>query len=192
MRVLLAGESWSTVSHHTKGFDTFITSTYEEGAADFLRVLRGSGVEVDFLPNHVAVSEFPSTIDALSKYSVCVLSDIGSNSLLLHPQVFEEGRPFPNRLDVIRDWVSAGGALLMVGGYLSFQGIQGMANYRNTVLADVLPVEMELGDDRQECPEGAIPRIVDSSHPVVDGLEAEWPHILGFQRLRFVFLYLYG
>ncbi|OUE31839.1 hypothetical protein BFL35_02995 [Clavibacter michiganensis] len=28
-RILLAGESWSTTSVHTKGFDTFHTSAYE-------------------------------------------------------------------------------------------------------------------------------------------------------------------
>ena len=70
----------------------------------------------------------------------------------------------------------------MVGGYLSFQGIQAKANYRNTVLADVLPVEMELGDDREECPEGVRPRSHDG-HPLVRGLADEWPAILGFQRL---------
>ena len=41
---------------------------------------------------------------------------------------------------LLADWVRAGGRLLMVGGYLSFTGIEAKANYRNTPLADVLPV----------------------------------------------------
>ena len=62
----------------------------------------------------------------------------------------------PNRLVALRNWVANGGALAMIGGYLSFQGIEGKANYRMTPLADVLPVELEPGDDRQETPEGVI------------------------------------
>ncbi len=38
----------------------------------------------------------------------------------------------------------------MIGGYLSFMGIEAKANYKNTVLADVLPVTMLDGDDRVE------------------------------------------
>ncbi len=41
----------------------------------------------------------------------------------------------------------------MIGGYLSFMGIEAKANYKNTVLADVLPVTMLDGDDRVEKPE---------------------------------------
>ncbi|HCS4738277.1 TPA: hypothetical protein ORP78_004042, partial [Escherichia coli] len=37
---------------------------------------------------------------------------------------------------------------------LSFMGIEAKANYKNTVLADVLPVTMLDGDDRVEKPEG--------------------------------------
>ncbi len=44
----------------------------------------------------------------------------------------------------------------MIGGYLSFMGIEAKANYKNTVLADVLPVTMLDGDDRVEKPEGVI------------------------------------
>ena len=33
-RVLLAGESWVSTTTHVKGFDSFTTSTYAEGADD--------------------------------------------------------------------------------------------------------------------------------------------------------------
>jgi uncharacterized membrane protein len=70
----------------------------------------------------------------------------------------------------------------MAGGYLSFQGIEGKANYRATPLADVLPVLMEAGDDRVESPDDGVPRVV-ADHPVVAGLEEKWPAILGYQRV---------
>lgn len=183
-RVLLAGESWMTTSTHTKGFDSFITSTYAEGAGPFLRALRSAGHEVMYMPNHVAADHFPSTEAELNAFDLVVLSDIGANTLLLSAATFLTGSRSPNRLDALASWVRAGGSLLMVGGYLSFQGIEGKANYVNTALAQVLPVDMETGDDRQESPHGVTPVVSDPAHPVTRGLPGVWPEILGFQRVR--------
>ena len=182
--VLLAGESWITTSTHTKGFDSFTTSTYAEGADAFIAALRSAGHEVTYLPNHLAADRFPGTAAELAPYDLVVLSDIGSNTLLLPSRTFLAGQPQPNRLSELASWVRAGGALLMVGGYLSFQGIEGKANYANTALAGVLPVVLEAGDDREETPEGVCPRVLDMTHPVVAGLPATWPAVLGYQRAR--------
>lgn len=183
-RVLLAGESWTTTSHHTKGFDTFFTSKYEEGAGPFLEVMASAGIDVEFMPNHVAMSRFPGTSEALSKYDVCILSDIGANTLSLPGEVFERSRTIPHRLEAIRGYVANGGSLLMIGGYLSFQGIQAMANYRNTCIAEVLPVVMEPGDDREECPDGVVASVTGIDHSITASLAtSEWPHLLGYQRL---------
>lgn len=182
-RVLLAGESWSTTSIHTKGFDSFITSYYEEGAADFIDALEAAGHEVTFQPNHIAADRFPYTVKELGAYDVVVLSDIGANTLLVPKQAFVGGQSVPNRLRSLAQWVDAGGALLMVGGYLSFQGIEAKANYRGTPLADVLPVIMEIGDDRAETPEGSLATVIETAHPIVEGMNEPWPPILGFQRL---------
>jgi len=183
-RVLLAGESWNTTAIHTKGFDSFITSSYEEGAGPFIAALEAAGHEVTYLPNHVAAGRFPRTVAELREFDVVVLSDIGANTLLLHPDTFARGRSRLNALDAISEWVRDGGSLLMVGGYLSFQGIEAKANYRNTSLANILPVEMELGDDREETPQGIVPTNSGVSHPIVTGLAEEWPPLLGFQRLQ--------
>ena len=182
-KILLAGESWSTTSIHTKGFDSFITSAYAEGAADFIAAVERGGHTVEFQPNHVASEKCPTTLEELSKYDVVVLSDIGANTLLLPNSVFSRGERMPNRLDVLAEWVRAGGSLLMVGGYLSFQGIEAKANYRNTSLAGVLPVEMEVGDDREETPQGAQPTAT-GTHAVTQGLSDEWPVVLGYHRLE--------
>ena len=71
----------------------------------------------------------------------------------------------------------------MIGGSLSFQGIEAKANYRETPVAEVLPVEIELGDDRVETPEDPTPRLTERQHPITAGLPKEWPAILGYQRL---------
>lgn len=183
-RILLAGESWITTSTHTKGFDSFTTSTYAEGASAFIAALRDGGHEVTHLPNHLAADRFPGTAAELGDYDLVVLSDIGSNTLLLSSRTFSGSQRQPNRLCELASWVQGGGALLMVGGYLSFQGIEGKANYANTALAEVLPVDLETGDDRQECPEGVFPAVLDAAHPVMAGLPQTWPPMLGFQRVR--------
>lgn len=182
--VLIAGESWTTTSIHTKGFDSFTTVAYQEGVHDFKSALESGGHRVSYMPNHEAAQRFPRTVEELEQFDVVVLSDIGSNTLLLPNEVYLHGKPSPNRLRVLRDWVKGGGALLMVGGYLSFQGIEGKANYKNSLLAEALPILMEDGDDREECPEGATPRMFGPEHACTAGLPDEWPVLLGFQRLR--------
>ena len=79
---------------------------------------------------HEAAAEFPLTMDGLSSYDAIILSDIGANTLLLHPDVWLHGKTVPNRLKLIRDWTHKGGGLMMIGGYFSFQGIDGRARWR--------------------------------------------------------------
>ena len=93
-RVLLAGESWSTTSIHTKGFDSFTTVEYQEGAGALIGALESGGHQVTFMPNHVAATDFPTDPGGLSEFDAVLLSDIGANTLLLPPHV-RPGRPPP-------------------------------------------------------------------------------------------------
>jgi uncharacterized membrane protein len=181
-RVLVAGESWMTHSVHVKGFDSFTTSVYVEGLDDFRSVVEADGHTVDHQPCHVAADHFPDTLEELRSYDVVVLSDIGANTLLLPARTFADAMIGANRLEVLREWVSGGGGLAMIGGYLSFTGIEGKANYRASALVGVLPVEMEPFDDREEVPQGVSFRLTDTAHPITEGLDREWPAVLGFQR----------
>jgi uncharacterized membrane protein len=180
-RVLIAGESWTTTSIHVKGFDSFTTSSYEEGVDALRDALLAGGNDVTFMPNHAAAASFPFSVDELDAYDVVILSDIGSNTLLIPPETFARSTRLPNRLAVLRDWTAAGGGLAMVGGYFSFQGIEAKANYRATPIAAVLPVELEIGDDRVESPERVEPVLLDGGHPVTSGLPETWPAVLGYQ-----------
>ena len=68
----------------------------------------------------------------------------------------------------------------MVGGYLSFQGIDGKGRWRRTPVEDALPVTCLPYDDRLEIPEGFRAVITGSAnHPILSGLEGEWPLLLG-------------
>ena len=127
--VLIAGESWVTHSIHQKGFDSFTTTSYTEGVGPLRAALEAGGFVVDYQPSHVAARSFPETAEALGAYGAVVLSDIGANTLLLHPDTFDRSVPRPDRLAAIRDYVAGGGGLVMVGGYLTFQGIDAKARY---------------------------------------------------------------
>ena len=182
-RVLLAGESWVTTSTHIKGFDQFSTVTFHLGAERLQGALADSPFDLTYMPSHQAASEFPTTIEALRSYTAVLLSDIGANTLLLHPDVWLHGKTVPNRLKLIREYVRTGGGLAMIGGYYSFQGINGGARYRNTPVEEVLPVSILAYDDRIEVPEGCRAEIVNPLHPITKGLGKNWPPLLGFNEV---------
>lgn len=181
-RVLIAGESWTVHSIHQKGFDSFTTTEYNEGVQWLRSALEAGGWDVTYQPAHVAARDFPFDAETLSAFDCVMLSDIGANTLLLHPDTFVRSRELPNRLEAIRDYVMAGGGLVMIGGYMTFQGIDAKARYRDTAVAEVLPVEMEPGDDRAERPQGVTPRVSATTHPICAGLPVEWPRLLGYNR----------
>ncbi len=180
-RVLVAGESWISQAAHVKGFDAFGSATYETGVGPLRDALVASGFEVDYLPGHEVPERFPEEPDALAPYGAVVLSDIGASSLLLHPRTWVHGLPSPNRLKLLRAYVEGGGGLLMVGGYLSFQGYHGTAGYRGTPVETILPVTLEVFDDREEVPEGFVPEVV-SPHAILRDLPPAPPPLLGLNR----------
>ncbi len=182
-RVLIAGESWIMHTIHQKGVDSFTTTTYGTGHDWLSDALTRQGNQVTHLPNHLAASEFPTRLDQLQAYDVVILSDIGSNTLLLHPDTFERSQAMPNRLTLIHDYVAAGGGLIMVGGYFTFQGFEAKARYGGTPIETALPVTILPGDDRVEVPEGRAPRLVGESHEIVAGLPDSWPALLGYNRV---------
>lgn len=181
-RVLIAGESWMTTTTHTKGVDEFTVSSYAEGVDQLRRALVSRGHDVHHLPAHRVPTDFPGNADALAAYDVVVLSDIGANSLQLSPGVFERAIPGDDRIAALCNWVESGGALLMIGGYLSFSGFQGRAAYAQTDLPRVLPVAVLPGDDRVEQPAGLYAKVVHPSHPALGGARTSWPALLGYNR----------
>ncbi len=182
--MLIAGESWVTHSIHQKGFDSFTTTSYHEGAGPLRDALADGGYAVDYLPNHLAASQFPASANELARYGAVILSDIGANTLQLHPDTFDHSVPHADRLQVVRDYVAAGGGLIMVGGYLSFQGIDARARYAGTPVEDALPVSLERADDRVETPGGARPSVRLPDHSIVAGMRGAWPQLLGYNRVQ--------
>ena len=178
-KILLVGESWVSSATHYKGFDQFGSVTFHTGADPLVDALVGSKFEITWMKAHEAAEGFPFDVEGLAAYDVLVLSDIGANTLLLPPKVWLHSQTAPNRLKVIRDYVAGGGGLLMAGGYFSFQGIDGRARWRNTPVENVLPVSCHPYDDRIEIPEGCRAEVCLPDHPVFDGIDGDWPVLLG-------------
>jgi uncharacterized membrane protein len=177
--VLLVGESWVSISTHYKGFNNFVSGVYETGLEWFNRAMEKHNIGLTHMPAHLASNDFPFDEEEL-KYDTIILSDIGADSFLLHPMTWLHGQRSPNRLKTIQRYVSKGGGLIMAGGYMSYQGINGAAMYQRTPIAEVLPVRMMASDDRCERPEGVQPTKT-SINPIVDELPEQWPHLLGYQ-----------
>lgn len=180
---LLVGESWQTVEFHIKGFDFFSNSSYSEAIDHLQGALESEGVATEYQPCHVAASEFPETAEELAAYDIVVLSDIGYNTLAVPPATLD-GERRADRLGLLESYVRAGGGLLMIGGYLSFQGINGRANYAGTPVEEALPVTLKRHDDRVERADGVYPTIREANHSVLAGVDSDWPDFLGYNRFE--------
>jgi uncharacterized membrane protein len=180
-KVLLAGESWMSYTTHVKGFDAFYTSSYETGEKWLKAALEKGGYEVDFMPNHLAGEQFPFIVGELARYSCVILSDIGSNTLLLPHATFVSSETRPNRCVTIRDYVLGGGALVMVGGYLTFSGVDAKGRWGRTPVQEVLPVKVSETDDRCEHCEGVVPKMI-KQHKALSKVSGTWPALLGYNK----------
>lgn len=180
--VLLAGETFHVTSFASKGLEVGASSRYSNGATRYIQALANRGIEVVQIGGERCEAEFPTTLEALSEYSVVVISDVGALSLLYTPEA-RTGQRSVNRLELLRQWVEQGGALMMAGGYTCFQGMDGSAMFHGTAIEECLPVEINPGPDGLEAPEGLDPAIVDPDHPVLTGVTSQIPFVLGMNRV---------
>lgn len=181
-KIIIAGESWTTHTIHQKGFDMFTSTTYEEGVKWLKDALEMGNHEIFYIPNHRVQYDFPKTLEELEEYDVVILSDIGSNTLLLSDDVFMRGKRENNKCEMIRDFVLQGGAFIMIGGYMAFSGIDARSKYGFTAIKDILPVKCLEIDDRVEAPQGLYPEIKVEDSAVFSNMPKEWPHFLGYNK----------
>jgi uncharacterized membrane protein len=178
--VLLVGESWVSAATYYKGFDSFGSVRFHLGAEPLVAALHDGPFELTYMPSHIAAEQFPFDAAALAPYRAVILSDVGANTLLLPQAVCLHGRIAANRLKPLRDRTNRGGGLLMVVGYLSFQGIDGRARWRRTPVEEALPVTRLPDDDRIKVPEGFRAEVAEpAEHPILAGLGTDWPMLLG-------------
>jgi uncharacterized membrane protein len=180
IKVLLVGETWLVLTLNIKGFDIFPLGGYENFGRWFVEALSVfDDVQIEHMPNHIALTSFPRTKEEINRYDVIILSDCGKNTLQLYPEMFTVPMG-ADRLELIRDFVAEGKSFIMAGGWNSFQGMRGIPGYHGTVIEEILPVEIKPSDDRVEKPQGVRPEILKSSHPLFKDLPARWPLFLGY------------
>lgn len=185
IKVLLVGETWIVSKFHIKGFDVVPLGGYEDFAMWFKDALAPNpNLNIIHMPNHIALGMFPDNLADLQQYDVLILSDVGRNTLTFYPDMFKVPMG-PDKLKLIQEFVKNGGGIVMCGGWMSFQGFRGIANYHNSPMEEILPVHLYEGDDRVESSEGVKPEIVKDDHPILKGIpKAEWPAFLGYNRLK--------
>ena len=185
-KIFFAGESYIGYTVHVKGADSMTTQSYTENAGRFMQAMKNAGYEVTYMPSHVALNDFPDTVEKLQQYDLVILSDIGANTLLMTKSSMPGGIPAPNRCKAIRDYVLQGGSFMMIGGFMSFTGIEGKAHYGTTAIADIIPADLLPYDDRVEVPESCTPVIIEKDHPIFAGLptdQSQWPYMIGYNKL---------
>lgn len=182
MHALLLG--CETISHsiHTKGVDSFTQTTRTVGGAPLKAALMDDGWGVEHITSHAIPDELPPTTDRLREFDLLIISDVGANSFQLGPRTRSAELDL-DRLALIAEYVHGGGALLMIGGYMAFSGVNGAAGFGASPLGPALPVQLLGHDDRVETPAGVTPEVVDPAHPIATGLPKLWPAVLGYNRV---------
>jgi uncharacterized membrane protein len=184
VNVLYVGDNIETISIMHVGYDfVFNNHSVTEERLD-IALRSDPEIHVDRIWGTAVDRKFPNTMKELSRYDVVVLSDVGSDTLVLSSELMSGSR-VTDRLKLIRDFVRNGGGLLMNGGYWSFGGFRGIARYHDTPVEEALPVYIKDGDDRVEVPDGFKPSIIMPDHPVVARLD--WMsdfYFLGYNKLK--------
>ena len=185
-KVLYAGDSAIMAVLGLEGIEVFpLLDQIWDAGVHLQGALEAAGHTVRRMLSHEAYYSLPETAEALAEYDVLILSDIGHDTVLLYPGARRNAVPMgPNRMKEIVRFVENGGGLAYVGGYFTYQGHHGQGRWYGTPVAKILPLEIiALHDDRIETPEGARPRIHDTAHPVMAGIDwAQPPMFMGYNK----------
>jgi uncharacterized membrane protein len=188
IKALYVGDSEVVLNRYLVGADVIEQSYFNDNGRWFREAMAAEpGIEVRHIPPHGVATEFPATLDDLKRYDVVIFSDVGYNSMIFYPgltppYVYPLG---PDRVGMVRAFVEQGGGFLMVGGYLSFAGLNGIARWADTNIETILPVNIAHHDDRVEVTQGFRFEVRQPEHPIVAGLpwkDADWT-LCGYNRV---------
>ncbi len=172
---------------HTKEVEIH---NYAQPFVDALNAIPGA--EVRSQPSWDLYRMSPEAFEQqLAWATTIIFADVETKCLMLHPDFFtrakwgDEPVTFPDRFDLLRAWVKAGGHFHMNGGWLSFSGEIGRGGWGRSRFHDVLPVECLQHDDLIESTDGYDVRCTLVDHPAVKGID--WsgiPALLGFNEAK--------
>lgn len=172
-KVLLLGESYSATHTFVRGRNYVTLPQYGHFGTEIVSMLEKEGLDVTLIFTHDIPERCPMRREEFGAYDVVILSDVGSDTMLMQPKN-PDGTRNPNRLMELVRYAEDGGGVMMVGGYFGFSGIGNQARYNMTPLAQALPVHISDYDDRVECPEGVKPVVNTAcSTKIFDGIRME-------------------
>ena len=123
----------------------------------------------------------------LSDYDVIIFSDVEARNFQLAPSFFDRSKfgqgelSFPDRVRLTVRAVEAGGAMMFLGGWLSFNGECGKGGWGRTGLAQILPVRCLDVEDLRESTEGYRAEPIHRDHPIWAGVDVgKMPLVLGY------------
>jgi len=186
VKILYSGDCALVSTTFLKGMNTFSYGEIFDERDFLLKPLEADKeLNFDYLPTPLVSKDFPNSIEEISKYDVIILSDLGTDTILLYPDRFKIPMG-ENRLKLIEQYVKNGGGLAVVGGWMSFGGQMGQGKYHGTVLEDVLNINVSPFDDRVEIPEGSRYNPVKKDHPLIENMEWESSPLLflGYNRFE--------
>ena len=189
INVLYVGDSETVINRYAVGADVFEQSYFNDNGRFLRDALAGHpNIALRHITPAGVPAEFPQSDEELAAYDVVVFSDVGYNSMIFYPGLTP---PYhyplgPDRCRMVADFVARGGGFVMVGGYLSFAGFNGIARWHGTPIEEILPVTISPHDDRVEVVAGFRFEIVDPAHPIVADLPWEGATftLCGYNRVR--------
>jgi uncharacterized membrane protein len=171
---------------HTKDVEML---NYAQPFVDALQTIPQA--EVKSQPSWDLYRMSPDLFDeTLNRATTIIFADVETKCLMLHPDFFTRAKwgdkpvTFPDRFDILREWVELGGHFHMNGGWLSFGGETGRGGWGRSRFHDVLPVVCLQHDDLIESTSGYPVRSPNPDHPVLKDIDLKTiPPLLGFNEV---------
>ncbi len=171
----------------TKGVEVL---NYAQPLVDALKSIPQA--EVISEPSWDLYNMSPETFEKRLQWAqVIIFGDVETKCLMLHPDFFNRNKwvdqyvTFPDRFEILKDWVIGGGHFHMNGGWYSFGGEIGKGGWGRSLFHEVLPVVCNQGDDLIESTASYPVRITASDHPVIQNISVDnIPPILGFNETQ--------
>ena len=134
----------------------------------------------------------PEAFDERLQWATSIIfADVETKCMMLHPDFFTRAKwgdkpvTFPDRFDLVKEWIKNGGHFHMNGGWYSFTGELSKGGWRRSRLHEVFPVECLEYDDLIESTDGYEVKCNYPDHPAVKDIDwSTIPPILGFNEVK--------
>ncbi|MCD4656618.1 MAG: glutamine amidotransferase [Planctomycetes bacterium] len=169
IKVLYIGDSEIVMSRYIIGADVFEATNFNDNGHFFRDAMaKIPNIELKHINPHDVPLQYPKTMEELTTFDVIIFSDVGYNSMIFYPGLKPpyEYPLGPDRVKMVKEFVAQGGGFIMVGGYVSFSGLNAIARYHGTPIEEILPVAISPYDDRVEVTDGFTFNVIDNNHPI--------------------------